>query len=131
MSLLAEISAWLAVVGLCLRILGLRWGLWLLLPAALGFLAHPLLLGVVVQLPFWPRLGVVAIAMVLAPILVIRGGRAILRGVFGDDAAARATGRWLTSVVGSPGRSNPTRRPPPRLPRQPRPFNPRDLGGSR
>jgi hypothetical protein len=130
MSPLAEGVAWAAVAGLCLWIVGLRWGLWLMLPAAIGFLAFPLVYALA-QLPFWPRVAVTVVSVVLAPILLIRGSRAILEGVFGDDGAARAIGRWLAAMLGSTGRSRPTRRPSPRLPRQAPPFNPRDLGGSR
>lgn len=127
----AEGAAWAGLVaGLCLRIIGVRWALWLMLPAALA-LALPLLSGASSGWPLWGRACAIALCAVLASILVIRGGQAVVRGVFGGDTAARMVGRWVTAILGSPGQSRQVRRTAPRLPRRPPPFNPHDLGGSR
>lgn len=128
MSPVAEGVVWAAAAGLCLRILGLRWAIWLMLPAAMG-LALTLLLGATADLPLWLRASAIALGAVFALILAIRGGRAVLLGLVGDDAAARTVGGWLRASMGSPGHSRQVRRAGPRLPRQAPPFNPRDLGG--
>lgn len=112
---------WCAAAGACLALLGLRWGVWLTLPAALRFLAWPLAIQMLPAAPWW----LVAFAALLLPvvlaILALRGGQAVLQGVFGKDVAVRVVSRALIAIFGSffgaVGRVRARPLPAPALPR--------------
>jgi hypothetical protein len=118
---LASVILWLAAFGVCLIVLKLKWGVWLILPAGLLYVVWPALKVVAPLLPPWAVALVVIAAPIMIIILVLRGGGAILGGVFGRDRAARvvadAIASLFRSVVGAPGRAKPATVPPPALPR--------------
>lgn len=130
MSQLGEAFLWAAVGGLCLRILGLRWAVWLMLPAALWFVAWPLGRPYIGLLPWWLILLLIPLVPVVGMIMLIRAGQAILTGLFGDDAAAHVVGHWIISLLGGFGRGRRRRVPDPILPRPgAAQFDPREIGG--
>src|SRR5207237_591856 len=105
-----------AVVGLCLRVLGARWAIWLMAPAALWFVAWPLVRPYIGIFPWWLLLFLIPLVPVFSMILLIRAGQAILTGLFGD-AAAHVVGHWIITLLGSFGRGRRRHVPDPLLPR--------------
>jgi len=127
---------WAAVAGVCLLVLRLRWGAWLILPAAVRFLVWPALTGLAPSLPVWVLIILVLLAPVIFAILFLRGGQAVLTGIFGNDVAVRVVAHGLISLLGSVfggfgrGRVRPV--PDPVLPRpHGAPLRPEDFGGGR
>jgi hypothetical protein len=131
MSPAAEAIAWLAVGGLCVLILGRSWGAWLIAPIGV-VIAWPFVLPILALAPVWAWLLLLPIVPVFVVILALRGGQAVIAGIFGADAAAMVVARWILAILGSFGRGKKRAIQDPELPR-PRvaPLFPHEFGGDR
>jgi hypothetical protein len=130
---IGDVLIWIAVLGICLGILRRGWGLWLVLPACVRFILWPLFWHLVPALPIWVIVVLVILTPIVLVILFLRGGQAVLGGIFGRDVAVRVVARALIHLLGSLfggfGRGRLRRVPPPVLPRPNAfHFHPRDHG---
>ncbi len=124
-----NIIIWLALAGGGLLLLGRRWGAWLMAPAAAIWLG-PIVFPLLARIPVWAWVIAAPVVLAFIPILALRGGQAVIAGLFGNDAAAYVVGHWIIALLGSSGRS---RRRPVREPELPRPnaipIHRHDFGG--
>lgn len=123
MSAVTSATLWLALGGICLRLLGMRWATWLMLPAG-TCLTVWLLSSIAPHVSLWLLFIIGPALPFLGLVLFIRAGQAVLKGLFGDDAAAHVVGHWLIGIFGAFGRAHRKRLPDPKLPREARkPFD--------
>ncbi|HEY3814577.1 MAG TPA: hypothetical protein VGL66_15250 [Caulobacteraceae bacterium] len=113
----ANAMVWIAVVGGCVRVLGVGWGIWLIVPAAVRFVLWPLFHRFLGLIPLWAWFVLVPIGVLLGLTVLVRVGREIGGSVLGDDAAARTVRGWFGGMIGSWGRSKPKALSKPELPR--------------
>jgi hypothetical protein len=121
MSPVDSVLAILAALGASLLVLKLRWGGWLLLPAATRFVAWPALCAVVPLLPLWADLGILLFVPVLIVVLSMRAGLDVLAGIYGRDVSTRVVSHAIISMfrrlLGNSGRDRRGAHPDPILPR--------------